>query len=115
MPTHSKLAAAAARRDSLQRLQNRIAVWQAKTFPKQTTASKLKGLVREVELELIPDLDDRKEWADVFIYFLGAAAMEGITARELIEAAHAKMDKNIMRKWGPPDAAGLYHHTEEGK
>lgn len=100
---------------ALQALQDRISEFQQQRFPEQTVAAKLKGMVREVETELLPDLADPKEWADVFIYFLGAAAKNGMSTAALIAATHAKMDINETRKWGAPDAEGVHQHIEEGK
>lgn len=116
MSAHAQIPALARRRISrsqLQRLQDRIHAWHLKTFPGQPAVAKLKHLVKEITTELIPDIKARAEWADVFILFLCAAAMEGLTADDLIQAAHHKMDINVMRKWSKPDKDGVIEHIRE--
>lgn len=112
MPTHSKLAKklVGSSTPSLQDFQNRIASWQAATFPNQSLAGKLAHLCKEAgELRSAPS--DLHEWADVLILFLGAAAFQGLTVSELLRLAEEKHAICKNRKWPTsPDADGVYHH-----
>jgi Protein of unknown function (DUF550) len=94
----------------MQKLQDLIGDWQIRTFPGQSAKSKLRGAVREIK-ELLKDMGNKKEWADVLIYFLGAAHKQGIMVSDLLRAGNAKMKVNVKRKWGKPDRHGVYHHT----
>lgn len=93
----------------IQRLQNQIHKFQLSRFPKQTVKAKLKHLKREID-EIIKNPKDRSEWADAFILFLGAIAVQGIPTKELLKAARSKMIINWKRKWGKPDKHGVFHH-----
>lgn len=96
---------------AIQKLQNEVGCFQASRFPKQTVKSKLNHLKREVtEAKRKPD--DLSEWADIFILFLGASKVQGFTTGQIMNAAHAKMQINWLRKWGKPDRHGVYHHTK---
>lgn len=97
---------------ALQVLQDDITGWSAKTFPDQSLKGKLRHLQREAG-EWLAAPEDRSEAADCLILLLGAAALQGIDANELIRQAQAKMEKNRARKWGPPDGNGVYHHINE--
>jgi hypothetical protein len=97
--------------NSLQALQDRIAEWQGETFPNQTLKGKLEHLVSEA-MELRDSPNDETEWADVLILLLGAAAMKGMTVRELELAANVKFCLARQRQWGPANAQGFHHHVE---
>lgn len=95
----------------LRKLFDRVAEFQQRNFPHQSLDSKLVGAQREIgELRNAPD--DLSEWADVLIFFFGAADKKGLTPDQLIAAAHAKMDVNVLRRWDKPDADGVHHHIE---
>lgn len=97
---------------AIQRLQDIVADFQRRKFPDQPMSAKLVHCQREIN-EILEKPDDLVEWADAFILFLGAAAKAGYTTDHLIAMAHVKLARCELRKWGPPDAAGVCHHLEE--
>ena len=98
----------------MRQLFERVVDFQKRKFPNQPFSAKAKHLMGEVE-EWMADPHDRKEAADCFILVLACADKQGITLEQLIEAAHAKMDENNLRRWSAPDADGVYHHLEEAR
>ena len=95
----------------VQALQDRIQQFQLSRFPEQNLIGKLNHCARELQ-ELIADVDDPMEWADVFILFLGAAAMHDLSVTALLVFADSKLTICEKRKWGPADADGVHHHIE---
>lgn len=93
---------------------NYITDWQAKTFPKATALSKVHHLIEEVN-ELKNDVEacspnTRLEFADCFLLLFGAAKAYGMSYDSILEAIHDKMQINLKRNWGKPDANGVVKH-----
>ena len=95
----------------IQALQDRIEEFQRSRFPDQKLSGKFAHLAREVD-ELRANTDDPMEWADVFILFLGAAAMHDLSVTALLVFADSKLTICEKRKWGPADVDGVHHHIE---
>ena len=93
----------------------RVVEFQERNFPDQKVEGVLAHAGDEIK-ELLANPQDKEEWADLLILFIAALYRSGcMNTDELFAVAHAKMDKNNKRKWGPADARGVYHHTEEGQ
>jgi len=91
-----------------------IVNWQRVTFPNATPLSKIAHLAEELQ-ELVHDLkngnDDRKlEFADCFFLLFGAAAADGMTYDDIINAIEEKWEINKVRSWGKPDEDGVVRH-----
>lgn len=95
----------------------RITEWQKETFPDSTAQSKIKHLREEVD-ELIVDVETnnpnrRLEFADCFILLMGAAASDGMTYWDVLDAINEKHKINLTRKWGKPDVNGVVKHIDQ--
>lgn len=96
---------------------NEVAAWQRATFGQATAFSKIEHLKEEIE-ELRIDLaiesaDRRLEFADCFFLLFGAAAADGMTYQDIIEAIDEKFAINKARKWGTPDINGVVNHIKD--
>lgn len=96
--------------EALQALQMDVVAWAESTFPLQTAKQKAAHLVREAE-ELRMEPDSLEECADCLLLLLEIAKLAGADANALIAAARAKFQKCQLRKWGPADSEGVYHHV----
>ena len=76
--------------------------------------SKIKHLIKEAN-ELLACPGDLVEMADLLILLLAITRMQNVTIEQLVEAAWAKHQINLARKWSLPDAEGICEHirTEE--
>ncbi len=98
---------------------NEITQWQNETFKTATTSSKINHLKEEIdELWLSVKFESalsekRLEFADCFILLFGAAASDGMTYADIIEAIETKMAINRNRKWGKPNEQGYVKHIDE--
>lgn len=97
-----------------------LGVWTTKTFPHQTSVSKLHHLKKEVG-ELIEAIEGKQwteevehEFADCFTLLFDAARIEGLSLIDIINVMKRKFDINKQRIWGEPDENGVIHHIEEG-
>lgn len=96
-----------------------ITEWQNETFKNATSTSKINHLKEEVdELWLSikfgsPVTEIRHEFADCFLLLFGAAASEGMTYANIVDAINEKMEINKKRKWGNPNAQGYVKHIDE--
>lgn len=100
---------------TLELLMEAHAAFCARAFPGQSFDGVLNHLIREIE-EWRAEPGNRLEMADVFLLVLDAARKEGVTADALLEAAWLKLTINRHRRWPTtPDAAGVFHHTDEAK
>jgi NTP pyrophosphatase (non-canonical NTP hydrolase) len=103
----------------IQVLLDDIGVWSTKTFPNQTSISKLCHLTKEVEelKEAIAKKHSREEkaleFADCFTLLFDSARIEGFNASDIKEAMEAKYEINKNRKWGVPDENGVIHHVKD--
>ena len=111
LPAHSKLARTISKSD-WQLLFDRSRAFQNEKFPDQSIDSKLIHLAREVE-ELRKEPTEIEEFADCLILIFGCAAKQGLTAQQLVSAAHKKLTVCEKRTWGPADAEGVHHHLEQ--
>lgn len=96
-----------------------IAKWSDKTFgtkEERGPLGPLKHLRKEVD-EVIKDIeaenDPLEELADCLILLLDATRRSDFLARQLLEAAYIKMEKNRQRKWPKPTADGPVEHVRE--
>jgi NTP pyrophosphatase (non-canonical NTP hydrolase) len=89
-------------------LAERIAAWQATTFPTATPASTAEHLRREA-IELAQAPSDASEMADVFHLLVAVANASGV---DLAAAVAVKFAKNRARVWGTPDVHGVVEHVE---
>ena len=97
-------------------LQKEINNWAVEALPAATTLAHYEKLQKEV-LELGDALRNRhsakhdagQEIADCIMILLAIAQKNGYSAAEEIRK---KFEINKKRKWGPPDANGVYQHLE---
>lgn len=107
--------------EGFQEFLNEIGIWSTKTFPNQTSISKLHHLKKEVGelIEAIEDKHERKEveheFSDCFTLLFDAARIERMSLIDIINAMKRKFDINKTRIWGEPDENGCIHHIEEGE
>ena len=101
-------------------LQIQITKWAGKTFPQQTSYSKMEHMKKEVEeLQHELALANRsremilEETADIVILFLNYLVLERISFYRLYKSCKMKMKKNKARKWSKPDKLGVYHHIND--
>ena len=100
---------------------NEIAEWTTKTFPNQTSISKLHHLKKEVRelIEAIENNHEREgvehEFSDCFMLLFDAARIEGMSLIDIINVMKRKFDINKQRIWGEPDENGVIHHIKEGE
>lgn len=91
--------------------------WQFKTFPAATANSKLCHLLEEVkevkEAIATNDKDKRLEFADCFLLLFGAAASDGMSYEDILNAISEKLTICRGREWGEPDANGVYKHIKK--
>lgn len=91
-----------------------IVEWQQQTFPGATSLSKVEHLKEEVNelAESIESNDTKRalEFADCILLIYGAAAADGMTYHNIMEAIDFKMSINRNRKWGKPDEKGVVKH-----
>lgn len=97
----------------------KVTSWQLETFGFIPALPKVYHLEQEV-LELQHDLatnseGKRHEFADCFMLLFGAAASDGMSYEDIIQAIAEKHEINKLRKWGKPDDKGIVHHIEEEK
>lgn len=95
---------------------NEIVAWQKETFGKATAQSKIGHLAEEV-IELADALkeglpDRRLEFADCFLLLFGAAAADGMTYDDIVNAIQEKFEINKARVWGKPDEHGIVRHIK---
>jgi NTP pyrophosphatase (non-canonical NTP hydrolase) len=92
----------------------KITEWQNRIFGAATPLSKLEHLkqeVKELESDLKSNSEDKKlEFADCFILLFGAAASDGMSYTDIVDAINEKMKINYRRKWGKPDEKGVVNH-----
>ncbi len=98
--------------DDLELVCRAAAKWSMVTFPDQTIGGNLAHLAKEVD-EIKKNPDDVFEYADAALLLFDSARLQGIPVLAIIQAMAAKLEKNKKRTWGPPDADGAHHHTEE--
>lgn len=102
---------------------NEITAWQKQTFPGATSVSKLIHLAGEDATGEIDELKQeikfgvsyykmKMEFADCFFLLFGAAAAEGMTYTQIVQAIQEKFEVNKKRNWGKPDANGVVNHVE---
>lgn len=73
--------------------------------------SSINHLIEEAE-ELADAPYDRMEYADVLLLTVDAARRAGISPRELLHHAFAKLQINRRRKWGKVNAQGYVKHID---
>jgi hypothetical protein len=101
------LAARPAPPPSLDAVLSDVWEWARVTFPRQTPASVLAHLKREVaELEAAPDSGE--EMADVLMALGSLARLQGF---DLADAVAAKLEVCKARDWADPDADGVVEHV----
>ena len=93
-----------------------ITVWQNETFGQSNPLSKMAHLSEELH-ELVDDLitqnpDRRLEFADCFLLLFGAAASDGMSYQDIVNAIDEKMEINRNRKWGQPGENGVVNHIK---
>jgi len=66
----------------------------------------------EEMFEVLNDPYNPEEYADCLILLLGAARNAGISADQLIQAAHDKHLVNTKRTWEKPDAYVISRHVK---
>jgi len=102
---------------------NEITAWQKVTFPNATALSKIHHLNQEIQ-ELTVELSQNKmcitevqintrlEFADCFLLLFDAAAANGMSYQDCINAIQEKFEINKSRKWGKPDENGVVNHIK---
>lgn len=74
--------------------------WSAKTFG---PGNRLQGVLDHIAKELVEvetsGGEDLDEWIDVIILAVDGAWRSGHSPQEIIDAYHAKQDKNRKRNW----------------
>jgi len=116
-------------RIQLQKLMDDISEWSDKTFGYgQRNPAIIYHLQKEVN-ELIVSFHEfysvksrsdfgkqvRKttmEYADCFILLFDSAHHFGLTAEEIIDLVHTKLEINKKRKWRKPDENGVVEHLK---
>lgn len=93
-----------------------VIAWQLRTFPFSNPLSKISHLTEELE-ELTSDIKQESpkkilEYADCFILLFGAAAADGMSYDDIVDAINQKMEINKARKWGEPDENGVARHIK---
>lgn len=79
--------------------------WSREAFgPGPRTEGILQHMAKEMD-EVRAEPDDLMEWVDLMILALDGAWRSGHTSAEIIEALHAKQEKNLAREW--PDWRGF--------
>lgn len=96
-----------------------ISKWQAETFPKANSLTKLYHLKEEVK-ELIEAIEAgyseeliRDEYGDCFMLLFGSAEARGNDYESVCDMTQTKFDVVKTRKWGEPDKNGVQHHIKE--
>ncbi len=83
--------------------------WSTTTFgPGPRTEGVIDHITKEFD-EIRADPTDLKEWVDVIILALDGAQRTGVPVQDIIDAIHAKQERNEKRKW--PD----WRTAPEGK
>jgi Protein of unknown function (DUF550) len=98
--------------NQLHHFQDTIEEWSLKTFKEQPVQAKLKHMHKEI-VELIAEPSDLEEWADLLILMAMCLRMQNITFDDLMAAAWAKHQKNMMREWNEPDEDGVIQHKDK--
>ena len=90
--------------------------WSEKTFGTSSVRGPLgplKHLKKEIETELIPNIEkgihDPEEYCDLLFLIFDAARRSGMSYMDLIIGAFKKLSKNKARTW--PDWRTLTDHT----
>lgn len=91
--------------------------WGRETFgPGPRTLGVLDHIRKELD-EVAAEPDDLSEWADLIILAIDGASRRGHSGQAIIDAVHAKFEKNQMRKWpdwrGLPEDKAIEHVREE--
>lgn len=94
-----------------------VTQWQKETFKTATALSCANHLVEEAK-ELVDAItvnapERNLEYADCLLLIFGAAARDGMSYDDIIEAIVAKMTINRKRKWGTPNEKGYVNHIQE--
>jgi hypothetical protein len=122
-PANSKTGGYVPMKDpNFERLFADVAKWQAATFPGQKQDGKIAHLHKEI-LEMMAAPSDISEQADVLILAIGLIALTrtrwspgaictAANAREVLVAAHAKLEINKLRKW-IDQGDGTWAHDKE--
>lgn len=106
--------------DQLQKLMDWNFDFAKRVFPEHAAdpISPLEHAKEEIK-EIIQSIEDTEprdktleEYADALILITGSARRKKFTARELIQKALWKMDKNEKRDWGKPNEKGIYKHLK---
>lgn len=90
-------------------------LWVRRALPEATTAGhleKLKSEVVELQTAFGSGTPIADELADCLLLLLSIADRHGISAAE---AMRKKFEVNKARKWGKPDANGVYQHESKEK
>jgi hypothetical protein len=105
-------------KEETEMLFDELLVWQRQAFPDATSLSSALHLKEEVD-ELIvdiqtnvPDIRRRFEFADCFFLLYEAAALAGMTYRDILNCIGDKLEINKNRKWGKADKDGVVKHVE---
>lgn len=96
---------------TLQILQDEITEWGKQTFgQRENSVSTLKHLIEEVQEAIEnPSLE---EYADMFILYCQAAAIDGYDMSDIIRAVEKKHEINKAREWNAPDRDGIVRHKK---
>lgn len=94
-----------------------ITAWQKETFGQATAFSKIAHLdegVRELKFALAINFEEKRlEFADCFFLLFGAAAADGMSYDDIVNAIQEKFEINKARKWGNPDENGVVKHVKD--
>lgn len=75
------------------------AEWARETFGPGERVQGVLAHIRKELLEIEAEPHDLSEWVDVILLALDGASRQGYTGAEIIEAWHAKVEKNHARNW----------------
>lgn len=89
------------------------AAWSEATFGPGDGIGALRHLKKECD-EAIAKPDDLEEYADMMHLVFDATRRAGFTLDQLVDACHAKLQKNKQRKWGPRIPGQPCEHLDEG-
>lgn len=95
---------------------NEITKWQKQTFgatAAQLSLDRLKNEIYRLEIDLrFSKPEKRLEFANCFILLFGAAASDGMSYNDIIDAIEEKMKIYYAMQWGKPDFNGVVNHIE---
>jgi NTP pyrophosphatase (non-canonical NTP hydrolase) len=105
---------------SIQQFMDAHRKWADDTFGENRPASAPAAHLQKESKELFEALRDNHsvdeilmEFADCWILLHHAAALHGLSADKLFEAAKIKFEIAKKRKWGKPDENGVIQHIKE--